>query len=148
MWSEPVPFFEDEDEEAIISNFVEMVARYPNYSVLDITRHIFKDLREPELRAGQAALAWSKDLGIKERIRLAKLNGGKEAEQLTKEALQQRIISTIEDETISYQEKKARIEGYMAIAEINGWKIKAIEKKTEDKTRRFPQIVHSIYADS
>lgn len=147
MWTAPVPIFEDEDEAELIASFVKMSALYPTYSAYEITRHIFKDMRDPELRASQAALQWSNDLEILERIRQARLNGGAETLALTKELLEQRILTTVEDTTIGYQEKKTRIEGYMAVAELNGWKIKAIEKKTEDKTRRFPQIVHAIYAD-
>lgn len=148
MWSAPVPMFEEDNEAELIASFVRMSALYPAYSAYEICRHIFKDLRDPELRSNQAALQWSKDLEILERIRQARLNGGTEvSSQLSKEVLEQRILATIEDTTIGYQEKKARIEGYMAVAELNGWKIKAIEKKTQDETRRFPQIIHAVYAD-
>lgn len=151
MWdtvSTPVPIFEDEDEAELIKAFVELSARYPNYPAFAIAQHIFKDLRDPVLRANQAALQWSEDLAIKERIRQAKLNGNREPEVLTKEALQAKIFATIEDETIGYSEKKVRIEGYMAIAELHGWKVKAVEKRNEDVTRRFPVVRMSVYPDA
>lgn len=149
MWTAPVPFFEDEDEEAIVGDFVTMSARYPKYSAFDICQHIFKDLRDPEMRANQAALQWSKDLTILERIRQARLNGGfEQSAKLTKEQLQAKILSVTEDDNLTTQEKKIRLEGYMAYAETEGWKVKAVEKKTEDRTRRFPQLIQGIYPDA
>jgi len=151
MWdtaASPVPIFEDENEAELIKAFVEMSARYPQYPSFAICQHIFRDLRDPGLRANQAALQWSQDLVILERIRQAKLNGNREVEALTKEALQAKIFTTIEDETLGSQEKKVRLEGYMNIAELHGWKIKAVEKKSEDVTRRFPVVRMQVYPDA
>lgn len=151
MWdtvSTPVPIFEDEDEAELIKAFVELSARYPNYPAFAIAQHIFKDLRDPVLRANQAALQWSQDLNIRVRIDKARANGNAEPEALTKEALQAKIFAVIEDTTITSTEKKVKIDGLMGIAELNGWKVKAVEKKTEDVSRRFPVIRMGVYPDA
>jgi hypothetical protein len=121
MWDTPVPIFEDEDEDELIARFVELSARYPNREPFEICGVIFKNLRDPGMRANQAAMVWSKDLDILERIRQARLNGFDENAITSKEQLQKKINATIEDVTIGAQEKKVRIDGYMAIAKINGW---------------------------
>lgn len=146
MWTAPVPIFEDEDEAELITRFVEMSARFPKYGPIEICRHIFKDLRDPEMRAGQAAMNWSKDIEILDRIDKAKLNGGlEEKPALTKAQLQAKILATTENPNLTPQEKKVMIEGYTSYAANEGWVVKAVEKKTEDKTRRFPVIQHRIY---
>jgi hypothetical protein len=99
---------------------------------------VFKLQKDPETRSQQAALIWSKDLEVKEAVRQARLNGDEDQTELTKESLQRKLIATTEDESLDYREKKVMIEGYLAIAEINGWKIKAIDKKTTTKRVKRP----------
>lgn len=147
MWTAPVPIFEDEDEDALIGEFVKLSALYPNYDPIEIARHIFKDLRDPELRAGQAAMQWLKDITIKERIRKARRDGNiDDKPKLTKDQLQAKILATTEDTNLTAQEKKVMIEGYQAYAQNEGWLIKAVEAKVDDNRRfRVPIISQGIY---
>ena len=146
MLDAPVPIFEDEDEDELKSRFVEMSVAFPNHMPIAITHEIFKNLRDPEMRANQAAIQWSRSLEILERIRQAKLNGGKEPKTLTKVELQNKILACVEDESISYSEKKARIDGYMSIAKLNGWEMRPADTGDDDKGRgHFPKIEYHIH---
>ena len=147
MWSAPVPIFEEEDEAELIARFVEFSARYPKYSAYEICKHIFKDLRDPDLRAGQAAAQWSIDLEILERINQAKLNGGAEPKPLdTKEEKLKKLEAIYNDPEVAMKERLAAMRLH---AEIQGEIVKAIDKKTENKdVRRFPRIVHAVYDDA
>lgn len=131
MWATKPIIFEDEDEEALKSEFVRLSALYPNRDKFEIASYLFRNQVDPELRSQQAAMIWAQDLDILERIRLTQLNGGKEPEAWTKERIQKRIQATIEDETINYHEKKVRIEGYMALAQTEGLVVKSVEKKVD-----------------
>jgi len=152
MWTTeapPIPIFEEEDEEELITQFVKYSALYPDQTEFAICSYIFRDLRDPTLRAGQAAMRWKNDLGIMERIRLARANGGEYIkEKLTKEVLQAKILATTEDPLLTPQEKKVRIDGYVAYAQNEGWVVKSIEKKTLDQTRRFPKIIFARDSDN
>lgn len=144
-WSAPVPIFEDEDEAELIARFVEYSARYPKRSAYELCQYIFKDLREPDLRAGQAAAQWSQEIDILERIRLAQLNGGTEPKPLdTKEEKLRKLEAVYDDTEVSMKDRLAAMRLH---AEIQGEITKAIEKKTTDLTPRFPRIVHAVYAD-
>ncbi len=147
MWNAAVTLFDDENEEALIERFVELSAAWPNEDPISICRFIFETMKDPELRAGQAAIVWSNSLAIKERIRQLRLNGKPDAETVTKENLQAKILAATEDDGLSHHDKKAKIEGYMAYAQLNGWVVKAIEKKTENLNPRFPQVIAHIYPD-
>lgn len=146
MWTAPVPIFEEEDEESLIADFVKMSALYPKYSVFEICQHIFKDLREPDLRANQAALQWSKDLAILERIRQARLNGGVEVLPIdSKENKLKKLEAIYNDPETGIKDKLAALRLH---AEIQGEIVKAIDKKVDDGRRaHFPQVVQGIYAD-
>lgn len=147
MWTAPVPIFEDEDEQALIGEFVKMSALYPKHEPLEIARHIFKDLREPEMRAGQAALQWTKDLTILERIRQAKLNGGVEPKPLdTKEEKLAKLEAIYNDPDVGMKERLAAMRLH---AEIQGEIVKAIDKSINDKrTPRVPQVIQGVYDDA
>lgn len=148
MWQDlaaPVPIFEDEDEQALIGEFVKLSARYPDRNPYEICEHIFKNLRDPWLRSQQAALQWSKDLEILERIRQAKINGGTEAANSDpKKAWQAEVYAVINDERIGPQEKKARLDGLKLIGESNSWVTKSVQKQVDDKRRHFPQVVFAL----
>ena len=138
MWNNTPVIFEDEDEAELKARFIDLWVRYPNEHIFTIASHVFKLQKDPETRSQQAALIWSKDLEVKEAVRQARLNGDEDQTELTKESLQRKLIATTEDESLDYREKKVMIEGYLAIAEINGWKIKAIDKKTTTKRVKRP----------
>ena len=135
MWETPVPIFEDEDEAELITRFVELSARYPDREPFEITGHIFKNLREPTLRAGQAAMVWSKDLDIIERIRHAKLNGGSEPNPIdTKEAKLRKLEAIYNNEDNNLRERLKALELH---AEMQGEIKKPAESgdKENDKPR-------------
>jgi hypothetical protein len=144
-WETPVPIFEDEDEDALISKFVEMSAAYPNYSPMTIANHVFANLKDPTLRANQAAVQWSGRLDILERIRIAKLNGCREPKPLTQADLQAKYLALAEDDGLTSNEKKARKDIYDSIMRLNGWEKKAADAGDDDKNKRhFPQIVFAV----
>jgi ATP-dependent DNA ligase len=149
MWQDmqtPLPIFEGEDEVELVRRFVELRAAYPEstYNNFELCQYIFRDLRDPSMRANQAALCWGNDLEIKERIRKAKLNGNKEPEELTKENWQARVLAVIEDTALTPQEKKAKLDGYRLYAEANNWIVKTVDKSTKDTTVRFPQVIYAL----
>lgn len=146
MWEAPVPIFEDEDEDKLIDEFVRLSALYPEYPPAAITDEIFKNLRDPYPRANQAAMAWSTDLGIKERIRQAVVNGTykqKEAD-LTLDDVKAKVLATIENDGLTYNEKKVRIDGYRTYAEI----AKLIDSDDEKGRGHFPTIIFKAHPGS
>lgn len=148
MWDTKPVIFEDEDEDKLITEFVRLCALYPARQAFEICDYLFRNLRDPELRSKQAAMIWSNDLAVQERIRLAKLNDGAEPQEWTKEKLQARILAVTEDDTIGYQQKKAMIEGYMSIAQMEGLIVKSVDKKVDNKNRpNLPTIVFAQYSD-
>ena len=147
-WDAPVPIFEDEDEDALISVFVElMAAHYPTYSEFAIAEQVFKGLRDPGLRSHQAALMWYKDLAIKERIRLARLNGNKEYKKLSFEEWQVKLLTVTESDHYSPQDKKVRIEGLVAYGTSEGWIKKAIDTTITNVASRIEPMILGVYPD-
>ncbi len=144
-WETPLPIFEDEDENALTSKFVELVAAHPTFSPMAITAHIFKDLKDPVARSGQAAFDWMQRLDILERIRLAKLNGNKEALPIeTKEGKLRKLEAIYNNEDNALRE---RLNAIRLHAEIQGEIVKAIDKKITDANtpRRHLHIVQAAY---
>ncbi len=140
----PLIFFEGENEEKLVSEFVGWRAKHPNRSIFEICAHIFRDLKDNTARANQAALKWQDDLSIIERIDAAKNNGGvEETNVLTKAQLQAKILAVVENDYLTPQEKTARLKGLTDYASLEGWVIKAVEKQTKDVTNRRPTIVIS-----
>jgi hypothetical protein len=148
-WEAPLVIYDDEDEDALLSNFVElMAAHYPRYTEYVIAEQVFKGLRDPTLRSFQAANRWANDLDVSERIRKAKLNGNKEAKPLTKEEWLSKVMAVTEDETISASDKKVRLEGLRLYGESQkGWFIKAVDNTITDKTPKLPNIRYAVYED-
>lgn len=146
MWSAAPTILEGEDEEALKSRFIQLVASYPSHNPYEIAEHVFKDLRDPGLRSQQAAMIWLKDVEVLERIRLYRLNGGDEVRPVkSKEQL------ILELEVIAENDKtpiKERIAAYAQIARMQGYEIKAVEMTTNDKTeRKLPQFTFARYDD-
>lgn len=71
MWAQnQLVFFEGESEADIKAEFIRLSAKHKNtFDPYQITAHIFAKLREPGLRAMQAADVWTKDLEVQEAIR-------------------------------------------------------------------------------
>lgn len=144
-WEAPVPIFENEDEAALISEFVKLSAHYPNHTSYQITEHLFKNKCEPS-RFLQAAQKWSPDLAILERIRIAKLNGGEEPKNVeTKEQKLRKLEAWYDDEQVPFKE---RLNAMRLHSELQGEIVKAIDKKVETNgPRRHLRIVQAAYPD-
>lgn len=145
MWNPPLIFFEDEDEDELINEFVRLSAKYKGKGrdPYEIASYVFRNLKDKELRAAQAAMRWSNDLEIIERIDNYAVEKNIKDEPLTKEILQAKVMALNEDRSIPYQDKKVMIEGYKAVAEFNGWVLKAVDKKIT-KARQLPQVLQTI----
>lgn len=141
MWNAAVTIFDDEDEEALISRFVELSAIWTNEDAISICRYLFKDMRDPELRAGQAAITWSNDLAVKERIRQHRLTGGNVENEVATKVDKLKVLEGIyKDSECSAKDKIAAIELH---AKIQGEIIKAIEQSNNDK-RQPNQVIYTV----
>ena len=139
MWNAPVIIFDDEDEDELINEFVRLRATFPNRDIYEITRYIFRNLRDPELRSAQAAMQWDKDIAIDDRI----ANYNVEKELYTKEKWQAEILSISRSDKLTAQDRKSRLDGLRIYGEGQGWIVKAIDKTTNDR-KIPPQIVSAI----
>lgn len=146
MWNVAPVIFEDEDEEALKADFIRLRALYPNQDQFEIARYVFRKQVDPELRSQQAAMIWSKDLEVMERIRVASLNGGEEPRAIpTKEQRLQQLQAIFEDSETAVKDKVAVAR---LIAEIQGEIVKAVDKRITDTGRKVPrQIVFAQYDD-
>lgn len=141
MWNSAVTIFDGEDEGALLSRFVELSACHTKENPIEICRYIFKDLVDPELRAGQAAIIWSNDLEVKERIRLYKLNAGdRDKEIATKQQKLKVLESIFNDDSCA---AKDRISAIQLHASIQGEIKKAIEQ-TNLESRRPRQVINTV----
>ena len=142
-----VIIYEDEDEAALKAEFVRLMALYSDRnSPYELARHLFKDLREPESRAAQAATAWANDIEIKETIHEYKLYGPNKSTETTElENLIAVAKSIYEDVAVSAKDRVAAIETH---AKLRGLLIKQIDKTTTDKTPvKLPVFNFAIYPD-
>jgi hypothetical protein len=145
MWNAQPVIFEDEDEEKLKADFIRLCALYPSQDIFEIASYVFRHQRDPEMRSQQAGMIWSKDIEIQERIRLARLNGGKEAAPIPDKAARLQMLQTIfEDES---QAAKDRLAAARLISEIQGEIVKAVDKKIDHGKRPPRQIVFAQYAD-
>jgi hypothetical protein len=142
-WETPVPIFEDEDEDALISEFVRLSAQYDHiYSPQQIAVEVFKNLRDPTMRANQAATVWSSKLEIAERIRKAKQSKDDEDLIQSKEQWEKHMLALLDDPAIGTQEKKVRMEIYNSIAKSRGWL--EDDSKNNGKRNMMPQFIFGI----
>lgn len=139
MWDAPVPIFDDEDEQEFINEFVKLSARYPNHEPIQITAYIFKNRRDPFPRANQAALVWSQDLEVQEKIRQAKLTGGVEETPVDDKNTKLRKLEAIyNDEDVKPADRIKALELHAKISgEIDG-------DEDGDKPRGFPVFNFAI----
>lgn len=145
MWNVAPLIFEDEDEAKLVADFVTFSARYPERDPFEIAAYVFRNQRDPELRAQQAAMIWLKDLEITERIRLAKLNGGAEASPVPDKAARLAMLQKIfEDDSLKAKE---RIDAARLIAEMSGDIVKAVDKNISHNKRQPRQIIFAKYDD-
>lgn len=138
MWNVAPVIFEDEDEERLIADFVTYSARYPDRDPFEIAAYVFRNQRDNELRANQAAMIWSKDLPIQERIRTARLNGGAEPSPVeSKESKLKKLEAIYNDDSIKTADRLKAMELH---AQIQGEIVKAVDKKVTN-TRPRRQII-------
>lgn len=123
--AEPLLFFEGEDQDALKQAFIDLCAKhYRNgFSHYQIAQYIFRDLKEPELRALQAADYWGKDLAIADAVRQKVAFG--DAENARDRRLN--ILMNIAED--SRASDKDRIAAVLAASTIEGEITKAIDKK-------------------
>ncbi len=141
MWETPVPIFDDEDEDELIGRFVKLSARYPDREPMEICGVIFENLQDPIMRANQAAMIWSKDLDIIERIEAAKLNGGEEEKPVETKAMKLRKLEALyNDGKLPVRDRLKAIELHARITgEIDG------EGGDDNKARRTPVFNFAIH---
>jgi hypothetical protein len=147
MWNQPVAIFEDEDEDALKSEFIRLTALHPSRTPDEIAGYVFRKQRDPGLRSAQAAMVWLKDIDVLERIRQARLNGGVEAPGIhSLEDKLRKLQVLYEDES---QALKDRLNAMRLHAEMSGQIVKAIDAKVSstDKVKPFPTFVIAQYAD-
>lgn len=137
--------FEGEDEDTLVGEFVRLSALYPSYEAGDIAKAVFRHLPDNIMRSQQAADVWKADLAIKERIRVARLNGGCEPKPIaTKEEQIAKLYAIADDDTANI---KDRLTAHRLIAEMQGYVVKAVEKKIDDRRQRFPSVTIAQYAE-
>jgi hypothetical protein len=150
MSDEPirVVVFEDEDEETLKAEFVRLMAKHKQkYSAYEVAKYVFRDLKDPDLRAAQAAQVWGNDIEIKEQIDEAILYGpdGKTDE---KEKLIAVLKGIYEDQGVAARD---RINAVRQHAELQGMIV--VRKETEKKLLAgeglpgLPRIVLAEYND-
>lgn len=129
----PIIFFPGEDPEALKSRFIELCAKYNNtYSSYEVAVYVFKDLREPNMRAMQAADYWGKDLEVVEAIRQRILLGGNDEQEVPKSSLIQVAWQVAQDMRESAKDRLAAVE---LIAKVQGQVPKQIEMKDTSPDR-------------
>lgn len=145
MWNGGIVFFEGEDEEALKSDFVRLCAMHPKQDIFKIGEYVFRGLADISLRSQQAALVWSNDIEVQERIRLARL--GTSATPIVK-TTEQRIGELQAIAADADTSAKDKIAAYALIAEMLGERKKAVEKKVEKVQPTLPQVVVALYDDA
>lgn len=144
MWNGGIIIFEGEDEEALKSDFIRLCALHPKQDIFTIALYVFKGLPDITMRSQQAALVWSNDIEVQERIRQARLGASDAPQLLTKEQRIARLQAIADDEGIA---AKDRIAAHALIAELNGERIKSVDKKVERVKQALPQVIMTQYTD-
>lgn len=127
-------WFENEDSEAILAKYIEFMAVHGvHFSSYDICKSLFSNLKDGLTRAGQATIAWSKNIEVQEAIRQRKLYSEKPKEE--KDQLKQVLKSIYEDQLL---QAKDRIAAVRTAAELEGWIIKSVDKKVTDNSPPKP----------
>jgi hypothetical protein len=130
---QPLIFFDGEDETALKAKFVELSAKHKGiYNAYEVAQYVFRDLKEPEVRALQAAQYWGKDLAVLEAIDQAIALGPSDVD--TSEAqLKRRLLQLADTHHASVRDRVAALR---VIAEMQGNIRKAV-----DKTVTYPDGV-------
>jgi len=122
----PLIFFEGEDENALKGEFVRLSAKHQGkYSAYEVAQFVFRDLKEPQVRAAQAAQYWGKDLEVTEAIDKLIVRGP-ETQQTSVDELRRIAMQIAEDTRIGARERVAAL---YFVAETQGNIVKAVDKK-------------------
>lgn len=122
--------FDDEDEETLKSEFINLCAKHKNtFSHYEVAIHVFRNLRDPEMRARQAADYWGKDLNVAERIRQAILLADDDV-ACGKAEIQRRLLAVADSALTS---AKDRIDALKTLAQMQGLIVKPIEFRGDNK---------------
>lgn len=145
-WGEPPLIYDEEDEAALKARFVELSALHPNRTPEEIGRFIFKDLRDPGFRGEDAGMKWSRELDIIERIRLARLNGGREVlpELPPKEVVLNEILTLARDPRTDPKDAHAL---YRTFLETQGHIVKQEAKTIDKKVAPAWPVINFVQAD-
>lgn len=114
MWNAPATFFEDEDEDALKAEYIRLRALHPTTEQLEVAAYVFRRQRDPSARSQQASLEWERDIDVRERIRHARLTGGKTID--TKEQKLSKLQAIYDDENNGLRERilALRLHGEMS----------------------------------
>lgn len=127
-WNE-ILFFPGEDAEALKSRFIELCAVHKmRYTAHQVATHVFKNLRDPLLRAGRAAQVWGEDLDTQERIRVLMLKGP-DVPDCTESDLIRRSLAVCDHPSTSDKDKLAAIR---LAGELQGFVKKSVDLKTSN----------------
>ena len=149
MWADDLVLLDGENEDELLDRFIELCAAFPDYPYTDIAIAVFKEKQLPDAvsRGFNAVRYWleSGDLSRKtlilDRIRKLKQEGGKKSDYpQTKDDWLKLMFTTIMDDKIHPQDKKARLDGLKTYGQSMGW----IESDGNKTPVTFPQIVHGI----
>lgn len=145
-WEASPILFEDEpSEDELLARFVKYSALYPKVDPQQIGDFVFQGLRDPFLRSSQAVALWLSRLDVRERIRVAKLNGGENVKALpTKEERMRQLYEIMQDDTVKPSD---RINAHRLYSEIEK-EIGAAGGKAALPEGFIPaQVVIAQYAD-
>jgi hypothetical protein len=124
--------FPDEDEETLKSEFISLCAKHRNtFSHYEVAVHVFRNLRDPEMRARQAADYWGKDLDVQERIRQA-INLADDEVACGEQAIKRRLLAIADSNTASYKDKNDALK---TLAQMQGLIVKPIEFKNPSNVK-------------
>jgi len=140
----PVLIFEDEDEQALKSEFVRLMAKWrAKYSTYEVCTYIFRELREPT-RAFAAAQHWGSDLELLDKID-REINVPKNSNLDSREE-RLLILKTIYSDI--NESARERLKALELHAQIEGEIIKQVDKKTTDNTpKQLPVFTFTRYQD-
>jgi hypothetical protein len=127
-FSDPILFFAGENPEALKKAFIEAWAFHGDrFTPVQLAQHVFKDLPQSKLRAGQAGQYWADDLEVLDAVEQLRLKG-KELPDTGVEAIKRRALQIADDR---FTEPKDKLAALTLIARIEGFLKKEVEIVTQ-----------------
>lgn len=134
----PLAFYPEENADDLRAEFVRykvLLKNNASYNDLAICQHIFRNLRDPD-RYIVAAQVWGQDIEVAEAINLA-THG--QINTSDKQADLEARFMAIADSSATFA--KDKINALLAVAQMNGFIIKQVDKKTTNINDSFQRIV-------